>query len=71
MKLQERLSEDDLGRYKALMRPRSSSLRNWGLPRACFQDLKRITLTPPLNILVKLSEVSEKSIDELVKGLED
>ena len=42
-----------------------------GITQSMLSRLEKGYTNPPLNILVKLSEVSGKSIDELVKGLED
>ena len=42
-----------------------------GITQSMLSRLEKGYTDPPLNILVRLSEVSGKSIDELVKGLED
>jgi transcriptional regulator with XRE-family HTH domain len=50
---------------------RSVFAEKLGITQSMLSRLEKGYTNPPLNILVKLSEVSGKSIDELIKGLED
>jgi transcriptional regulator with XRE-family HTH domain len=42
-----------------------------GITQSMLSRLEKGYTDPPLSVLVRLSEVSGKSIDELVKGLDD